>query len=527
MRKYMFFSALALVIAAVSCQKAEENTATREDIPEVVNTQLSQFHASVVETKTYISGETSTHWATNDWISILKGSNNYEYGTSDYGATATFDYVGDGSAPEGIVSTSTWALYPYKNTATLDGTVINTWIAENQEAYLGNFSDQRPVLVARSDAQGNLPFKHASAVLKFTVDEGDDGTIADLWIKGNSGEAVAGDLVVDYDGTTLSSQVGTTTRDQIYITPAGGGNFAAGTYYVTAAPTTFPNGLYMEWSDPSYESGKVAMKKSTAEYSFAPGKLIDLGSLTKTSDSTGPSATLLSDATAQVGVAYTLRVQVTDNLKLGPKAGFLITNSAWSSYYTDIWDHSTSVSSSGNYYEFYTDGTGNWVFETTVTFAAAGNYVVGTQLYDYAGNSAWVNLNIAVTDPGASDTTPPAISLTSAATATVGTTYNLVINFSDDSGITTCYPKIYIYNGDWSDGPTVVGSLPSGYWDNDTSGHNWGTTVSGTNFDFTLPLTFPSAGTYNVYIYGAVADSQGNSTASDQTQIGTITVTDI
>ena len=173
---------------------------------------------------------------------------------------------------------------------------------------------------------------------------------------------------------------------------------------------------------------------------------------------------------------------------------------------------------------FSVSGTGNSC-TYTLDYDKEGSYLFVAFATDAAGNvSDWWNTGVTVT-ASSSDDTAPAITLTSATSAVVGETYTLQVTFADPSGITTCWPKIYVSDGTWTKYPALVGSLPTGYWAN-SGNANWGTTVSGTEFVFTLPISFSSADTYHVYIYGSVADTAGNATAEEQRQIGTITVSE-
>ena len=532
MKKMLCFAVIAAV-AAVACNKEVNDNQdpvnlSQEDV--IVNPAASTFHATFANTRTYLDGK-STKWSGTEWISILNGGHNYAFGTTDSGDAATFTYAGytDGSeettTPEGVVSTSTLALYPYQETASLSGSTIeNCWISNSQTLSLGGFSNQHPILVAKSDADGNLAFKNAASVLKFTLE---DDSFTYLWIKGNKSESIAGSLDVTYDGSTLSTAPGAYAETQLNF-DNGGTALAAGTYYITVAPTVFDEGLTLQWTDGSKESGKVPVMKTTKAQEFKSNTIHDLGTLSKTSDGTAPASILLSTASAEVGTSYRLQLQNTDDLML-ESISVGLTDGGWASDFgpslLDATNAAQNWTANGlTYYQFYADGSDDWTYEWDIDFPSAGTYIVCGYVYDYAGNQTWYQHTISVTDPNATDTTAPTITLTSPANATVGANYTLVVNFSDASGVSTCYPKIYIYNADWSAGPTVT-SLPSGYWNNDSSGHNWGTTVSGTSFDFTLDMTFPSADTYYVYVYGAVSDTNGNSTADGQTLVGTITVT--
>ena len=156
MKKLLFIAAI-MAAAAISC--------TKEQRTDEAAKPADSFFATLPQTRTYIDG-VSTRWSGDERISVLNGSSNYAYGTSDSGASATFTYAGftDGAPlaanPSGVVSTETWALYPYNAAASLRGSTIReAWISDEQALAPGAFSSQRPLLVARSDAEGRLAFK--------------------------------------------------------------------------------------------------------------------------------------------------------------------------------------------------------------------------------------------------------------------------------------------------------------------------------------------------------------------------------
>lgn len=513
MKKILCFAVIAAV-AAVACQKEED---TREIIPQnqeevVVNPVATTFRATVdPSTKTYLDG-TSTGWSGTEWISILAGGHNYAFGTSDSGVgAATFSYEGytDGATeatePSGVVATSTYAVYPYDVTVSLSSSTASAWLDSNQGLYLGAFSDQRPILVAKSDAEGNLAFKNATSVLKFKLGSGD---IQSITIKGNNGEYLAGCLDMTYDGSTLSTEIesGNYPSTFVYLTDGGGAStLSAGTYYCTVAPAALSGGFHVDWTDGTNNYRAI----TTSSQVFKANTIMNLGTLANTTDTTNPEASITSDASAEINVEHTFTVTMSDNKYLN---------------YCEVYVYDSGWTALETTYPNEMQGELSYELSKTYTFTSAGTYHFGITVRDLDGNYYYASQDISVTDPSASDTTPPTVTLTSASTATTNSEYTLVINFADASGISTCYPKIYIYDSSWANGPTCS-SLPSGYWANDSSGHNWGTTVSGTSFDFTLPLTFSTEGTYYVYLYGGVSDINGNTFGGDvQTTIATITV---
>lgn len=521
MKKHLYI-VVVMAVAAIACTKEQniEEPVAPKDETVVVNPSATTFYATLPETRTWLDG-VATKWSGTEWISILNGGHNYGFGTTDSGASATFSYANytDGAeettAPEGIVSTSTYALYPYQASASLSGTIVSAWIDNNQTLNLGAFSSQHPVIVARSDADGNLAFQNASTVLKFTLA---DELPEYIWLVGNNGENIAGSFDVTYDGTTLSTAVGAYPETQINLSAATAGDaLAAGTYYFTVNPIDFPDGFTLAWSGTTAASGKVCMMKTTKSQTFAPNKIINLGTIAQTTDSNGPAAALVSAASAEVGTTYTLQIQCTDDYQLGDNGIAVgLTDSGWSTSYDSLLDGTNATgdwTSSGiKYYSYASDGSDDWTYSWDIDFASAGNYIVCGYVYDKAGNNTWYEFHISVTDPNASDTTPPTITMNSAATAVVNTTYTLSLTFADESGIPQCWPKVVVHKG-WSVYPTEIVANWNGWWP----------TVSGTSCTVTMDLTFTEAGDYEVYV-DSVSDSFSNA-SGEKNPLATITVT--
>lgn len=615
MKKILFATVFAAVLA-VSCNK----------IDELVSPSLPEgpiaFKASIGDlTKTSLNG-LKTNWVEGDAISIYgTAEHGYYFAADASGATATFNPSGSETIESGLVASEPYALYPYYYESTFSGGVIGTYIDENQRPVVGNFpSNQKPLLVAKADADANLAFRQVTSVVKFTLT---DASITSVKFQGNDNEylsgmvkinAASGNAVIDTEADWIKSDVILANEDNSAL--------ATGTYYLVVAPTLFENGITLFW-EPSV-SGKDNWKSTTQTVEAKAGHILNLGTVGYSDADTGAPTVEQISATAVTldgaSVNYTVQFKVTDD-----KALKSITLKGWKYFddyahiivdsdgytvdentlqgtdeYTISYDLTltqtgtykfwvTAYDRAGNAYDaecgwvtvgssdatppeityfseynvtltagntkditvtatdnenlasitcrLYDSSWANILDEEVITvsgttgsvdytldYATPGSYVFAAFATDAAGKeSAWWNTNVTIVAP-TSDTTPPSITLVSATTATTGTTYNLQVNFADPSGITACYPQIYVYDSTWAKYPTLVGSLPSGYWTN-SGAANWGTTVSGTNFTFALPLTFSSADTYYVYIYGAVSDSQGNSTAAGQSLIGTITVT--
>lgn len=491
----------AIAVSVIACNRIDEQTSPVDSL---------SFNATVVETKTILVDNVKTHWVSDDAISVFgtEGAN-WWFGTKGNGAAVTFDQIGNQTVEDGLVASQPYALYPYDASASVSGNVMTTQILKDQYAVAGGFpSNQKPLLVAKADADGNLAFQHASSVVKFTLTDSD---IEWMYIKGNDEEELTGTSVVTV-GDEISTVVeGSWTETAATLKNEDGSPLAPGTYYMVMAPMEFETGITMEWgpAKDGFENWKSTTNKVVAE----AGHILNVGTLgykAASSDATAPALSAFSEynITLASGSSKTISVSATDETGLAS-----ITCMIYSSDWSTVLETET-IPVSG------TTATAEYVLD----YAEAGSFLFVAYATDEAGNdSEWWNTSLTVIQPSG-DTVAPSIKLTSPATAVAGETYHLVVNFADESGITECWPKVYLANADWSSYPALAGSLPSGYWTN-AGNANWGTTVQGTNFNFELDITFPTADTYYVYVYGAVSDANGNSTDAGQTLVGTITVT--
>lgn len=489
---------LSLAVAAIACNNLNEMQTSAE---------YTSFKATIAQTKTTLVDNVKTHWVAEDAISVFgaKGAN-YWFGTTESGETVAFDQTGNAEIEEGLVASMPYALYPYNYEAVIDGTTITTSIQKDQYAVVGNFpSNQKPLLVAQSDEAGNLAFQHASSVIKFTLT---DETIEWIYIKGNAEEKLTGTTVVSTDGSDTVID-GSWTETTATLKNEDGTTLAAGTYYLVMAPTEFESGITVEW-EPTVE-GYTNWKYTGDPVSAKMGHILNLGTLAYVeTDATAPAVTALSEynITATIGSGKTVSVTATDEKELASITCMIYTSDWATVLETEV------IPASG------TEAT----VEYTIDYDTPGDYLFVTYATDAAGNdSEWWNTTVSIIE-ATSDTEAPTMTITSG-DAVAGEVYNFVLNFSDESGISKCYPKVYLATSGWGSYPSLSGDLPTGYWAN-SGNANWGTTVEGTSFDFTLDLIFPSAGTYNVYVWGPVSDKSGNGYGSEEIYVGSITVTE-
>ena len=143
-------------------------------------------------------GESGDAWKSGDCISVLEGasSNKFEF---------TSENAFDGSA---VASGNYYALYPYDESATISGSIITTTLPAQQTAHAGSFASMLNPSVAVADENKNLHFKNTCALIKFTLESGNN-SISRITFRGNNGELLAGTVSIDATQSVPSANIQT------------------------------------------------------------------------------------------------------------------------------------------------------------------------------------------------------------------------------------------------------------------------------------------------------------------------------
>ncbi|MBR3075768.1 MAG: hypothetical protein IKH11_08485, partial [Bacteroidales bacterium] len=223
------------------------------------------------DTKVELTDGVKTLWCRDDRLSVF-GTNgaNYCFSTTDEGATAVFK-AEEGQNPEdGLGSSQPFALYPWSDGNSINNSsYLTTYIAPEQYGKAGDYGSQQPVLVGRADADGRISFRHASTVLKISVES--EG-ISRITFKSNGGEPVCGALTADSTGETVSVNG---PSEVSFLPPEGDSSFSVGDYHFVIAPGTFSSGVTLSW-EPAID-GLSSSKSSSGAVGALPGHLLKCG----------------------------------------------------------------------------------------------------------------------------------------------------------------------------------------------------------------------------------------------------------
>lgn len=257
------FCVMACAMALfASCMEDE-----RMDAPQSGKVRMEFYAGMDADTRTQLVANNNVHWETGDAISLFDPSDaNNEFTTQESGASVTFTGTAGESAG------TYYALYPYSAGATIAGSIITTTLPATQTAKAGSFDTMLNPSVAVADAQHNLYFKNACALVKFTL--GGSTEVAKATLCGNNGEALAGTLTIDASAdapaATVDAKFGET------VVELAGPLTSGSTYYFVVAPGALAGGLTLTLYD---GDGRFWKKTSNNSATLTAGRILNLGTL--------------------------------------------------------------------------------------------------------------------------------------------------------------------------------------------------------------------------------------------------------
>lgn len=278
--KILFYA--AVLLSGVSCAK-EEN----QMIPPVTgNDDVPSFMAigSQVESKvSLMENGTSVNWAVGDLVAVADGSGDiYKFASEGDGTNAIFRYQSEGeqecmfnkSADKYLMA------YPWTSSVTMnmETSTVTSSLPAVQTAVKGNFEGSYAVAVAvGNDIETPFAFKCAVSMLKVEIPETLSGKVAELAVRGNLGEDLAGDLVITCTEDGPVTELGTQKDSEVRLVSENGA-LEPGTYYIAIAPVTVSKGISVV-AVSADNFTEFAISTAKEEKTFMPGYIYNLGAL--------------------------------------------------------------------------------------------------------------------------------------------------------------------------------------------------------------------------------------------------------
>ena len=263
MSRFMTVSGAALLaLLSVGCTKAaNEEISHSGGIPKL-------FRAgSDPVTRTRLTEDNAVLWESGDAVSLFDRSGSCNrFTTEDSGGSAAF------SGTVSVDGGPYYALYPYDETAEIDGSMISTVLPAVQTARAGGFASGLNPAVARADENEMLYFRNACPIVKFTLGASAT-TVVKAVLQGNQGESLAGAIAVDAASPDPSASLKTSGETKVELE----GKFASGsTYCFVVVPGTLSEGLSVTLYD---ESGKAWSRRGASAVTLEAGRALNLGIL--------------------------------------------------------------------------------------------------------------------------------------------------------------------------------------------------------------------------------------------------------
>jgi len=222
-----FIAAAVLGIAMLSCAKEQVRNADSADPDEKTEAGkiAKVFTAGFERTRGDIESG-NLRWAVNDKVAVYDDVNpstaNEFTVTEVNGLNVTFN----GTVSAG--ATSFKAVYPFAAASeNLTGDLLSVVIPSSQEIPSGETVDPSAIVSVAATTTSSFSFKNVFSLAKFTITQDNVSEVRFDAAVGECSPSAA---------TGILSEAGTFAH--VTVTPAGGGNFAAGTYYAAVVPCT-------------------------------------------------------------------------------------------------------------------------------------------------------------------------------------------------------------------------------------------------------------------------------------------------
>ena len=256
------------------------------DSPVADHSDVPSFKAlgSQVESKvSLMENGTSVNWTVGDLVAVADGSDDvYKFASEGDGTSAIFRYQSEGEQECMFNKSADKYLMAYPWTASVTMDMENSTVASSlpsvQRAVKGNFEGSYAVAVAvGNDIETPFAIKCAVSMRKVEIPETLSGKIAELAVRGNQGEDLAGDLIISCTDEGPVTALGTQKYSQVRLL-AENGVLEPGTYYIAIAPVTVSKGIsVVAVSADNFTEFEISTAK--AEKTFKPGYIYNLGAL--------------------------------------------------------------------------------------------------------------------------------------------------------------------------------------------------------------------------------------------------------
>lgn len=268
---YLLLAALSIV----ACTKLDDNVLATNQVGLPDTIELS-FEDSTDDTRVAINEYNQTTWSPGDAISVFYRSTKnlkWQY-EGDYEAThASFSYISGDTGTQ--TSEAITILYPYNEDASVDYSCryIHTALPATQQYAKNSYGLNGNIMVASGN---NTRFKLRSVCgwLRIAI-AGADRKISSVSLRGNNGEILAGDIVIDANSAEYTLDNGGSTANKITL-KCGDGlalQYAPVYLHIGVLPQTFSKGITVEVK---YTDGRTTKLNTTSAMTIARNHIVPM-----------------------------------------------------------------------------------------------------------------------------------------------------------------------------------------------------------------------------------------------------------
>ena len=268
---YLLLAALSIV----ACTKLDDNVLATNQVGLPDTIELS-FEDSTDDTRVAINEYNQTTWSPGDAISVFYRSTKnlkWQY-EGDYEAThASFSYISGDTGTQ--TSEAITILYPYNEDASVDYSCryIHTALPATQQYAKNSYGLNGNIMVASGN---NTRFKLRSVCgwLRIAI-AGADRKISSVSLRGNNGEILAGDIVIDANSAEYTLDNGGSIANKITL-KCGDGlalQYAPVYLHIGVLPQTFSKGITVEVK---YTDGHTTKLNTTSAMTIARNHIVPM-----------------------------------------------------------------------------------------------------------------------------------------------------------------------------------------------------------------------------------------------------------
>lgn len=258
MKNLELITAVAACMSLFSCSKTE----LRTSVGQVV---IYAYRENIQSTKTEIQDGSSVVWKSYDAISLFVGKGDgggNKFVSYDDGNSPSTSFRGNATIDRG---STLWAVYPYSETNSCDGSSVTAALPHTQIAKVGSFSDDLFLSVAKSTTK-KMKFFNVCGGIKFSVNRDD---IREVVISNNDGGMMCGTMkiIMNDQGIPEVESISNGSSVVRVMAPFGETFTRGSSYYAVVAPVMLSKGVTVTYMTTEGKEGAVTLPSSIVDRS--------------------------------------------------------------------------------------------------------------------------------------------------------------------------------------------------------------------------------------------------------------------